>query len=598
MSSQSRINAALLGSLFLMFAVFLVSSPAFAQSDSTPKWDLFLGYQWLHPGGSVPTPLGNPAAPTPFKIPDMSAGFGTALTYNFDRYWGGEFDFGHNWGNDNYELTVSGGPRFMVRTDGMNYFIHALISYNRLNVSLLSPNNGIGAILGGGMDLPVTKRFSLRLFEADYVWARHNYSDQADQQFPSLRRPQFQGARLRTGLVFNWGGGPELTPTVSCSLQPTEVMAGQPITATANASNFNPKHPVTYKWSSNGGTVTGKDSTATVDTTNAAPGTYAVSVHVTDPNARKNNEASCSANYTIKPNNPPTISCSANPANVNVGGTATITCSASSPDGVPVRISNWTSSAGTVSGSGNTATLNTTDASPGSLAVSATATDTRGLTSQASTQVMVESPPPPAVSPRIEVLEQRLALHSIYFPTGMPPASNPQAGLVPSQQKTLLDLAKDFREYLQAKPDAHLILEAHADERGSDALNQALTERRAHRVKAFLVENGIPEANLETVAYGKQHNLTAQEVRDSISNNPTMTPEERQRALRNLTVLKWASNRRVDITLKSGATTETSVKQFPFNAADALTLIGGREGEAKKTAPKKRTRAPQTKKPQ
>lgn len=597
MSSHSRISPALLSSLILMFAVVLISSSALAQSDSNPQWDLFLGYQWLHPGGTVPAALGNPAAPTPYRIPDMSTGFGAALTYNFDRHWGGEFDFGHNWGNDNYELTVSGGPRFMVRTDGANYFIHALISYNRLNISLLSPNDGIGAILGGGMDLPISKRFQLRLFEADYVWARHNYANQASQQFPSLQHPQLQGVRLRTGLLFAWGGAPEVSPTASCSVQPTEVMAGQPITATANASNFNPKHPVTYSWSGNGGTVTGKDSTATIDTTNVAPGSYAVSVQVTDPKAKKNNnEARCSANYTIKPNNPPTISCSASPASVVVGATATITCNASSPDGVPVRISNWSASSASISGSGNTAALNTTGASPGSVTVTATATDTRGLSSQASTQVMVESPP---VSPRMEALEQRLALRSIYFPTGMPPAAKPLEGLVPSQQKTLLDLAKDFREYLQAKPDAHLVLEAHADERGSDALNQALTVRRANRVKGFLVENGIPEANIETVAYGKQHNLTAQEVQDSINNNPTLTPEERQRSLRNLTVLKWASNRRVDITLKSGGKTETSVKQFPFNAADALTLIGGRQAEAKpKAASRKRTRPPQTKRPQ
>jgi outer membrane protein OmpA-like peptidoglycan-associated protein len=597
MSSQFRIIPALISGLLLMFAVAMISMPALAQGDYNPKWDLFVGYQWLHPGGTVPAPLGNPAAPTPYKVPDMSAGFGAALTYNFDSHWGGEADFGYNSGNGNYELTVSGGPRFMVRTDGANFFIHGLLSYNRLSVSLLDPNDGIGALLGGGMDLPFSRHVYWRVFQADYAWARHNFPDQASQLFPSLRHAQFDGIRLRTGLVFNWGGAPALTPSVSCSVQPTEVMAGQTITATANATNFNPKHAVTYNWSGNGGRVTGKDSNATIDTTNAAPGTYAVGVRVTDPKAKKNNEASCSANYTIKPNNPPTVSCTVSPTSVVVGGTATITCNVSSPDGVPVRISNWSTSSGAISGSGNTATLNTTGASPGSLTVNATATDTRGLTSQSSTQVMVESPP--AVSPRIEVLEQRLALHSIYFPTGMPPASRPQAGLVPSQQKTLLDLAKDFSEYLQAKPDAHLILEAHADERGSDALNQALTERRASRVKAFLVENGIPEANLETVAYGKQHNLTAQEVRDSINNNPTLTAEERQRALRNLTVLKWASNRRVDVTLKAGGQTQTSVRQFPFNAADALTLIGGREGEAKpKAAPRKRIKQPQTKTPQ
>ena len=49
-------------------------------------------------------------------------------------------------------------------------------------------------------------------------------------------------------------------------MQPTEVMVGEPITATVTASNFNPKHTVTYAWTGNGGQVTGKDTTAQIDT--------------------------------------------------------------------------------------------------------------------------------------------------------------------------------------------------------------------------------------------------------------------------------------------------------------------------------------------
>lgn len=569
----------------MMLAVILSPSPAVAQSDSNPKWDLFVGYQWLHPGGNVPTPFGDPGNPTPFKIPDMSKGFGSALTYNFDPHWGWEFDFGHNWGDGNYETTGSMGPRFIWRSDAGNYFLHTLVSYNRLSVSGLEPKNGIGAILGGGMDLPIRKSISWRLFEADYVWARHNYSDEASGSFPDLRHSSLEGIRLRTGLVFNWGGAPEVAPAVTCSVQPTEVMVGEPITASASASNFNPKHSVTYSWSGNGGAVAGKDATAHIDTTNAAPGSYAVTVHVTDPKAKKNNEASCSANYTVKPlppKNPPTISCSANPSSLDVGGTATINCNASSPDGVAVTVSNWTATSGTINGSGNTGTLNTAGASPGSVTVTATATDARGLSSQGSTQVTLQNPPPPPVSPEIIALEQRLALHSIYFPTGQPAAKNPQGGLVPSQQKTLLALATDFKKYLESKPDAHLILEGHADMRGSDAFNQVLSERRVARVKGYLVENGVPEASIETVAFGKQRNLSIDEVKQSIENNPELTSEERQRALKRIMILKWASNRRVDVTLKAAGQTEKSVRQFPFNAADSLTLIGGREGEAKK----------------
>ncbi|MGA7908648.1 MAG: OmpA family protein [Candidatus Sulfotelmatobacter sp.] len=569
--------------LLISFLVVLACSPAVAQSDSNPKWDWFIGYQWLHPGGTVPTPFTDFSNPAPFKIPDMSKGFGSAVTYNFNPHWGMEFDFGHNWGEGNYETTGSLGPRFMWRTDGANYFLHSMLSFNRLSVGGLKPDNGIGAIMGGGMDLPIRNWLSLRLFEADYVWGRHNYSDFADQTFPNLRHPSLEGVRLRTGLVFNWGGAPALVPAASCSVQPTEVMVGEPITATVTASNFNPKHTVTYSWSGNGGQVTGKDTTASIDTTNAAPGSYTVTAHVTDSKAKTNNEASCSANYTVKPlppKNPPTMSCSASPASAPVGTSVTVTCSCTSPDGVPVSVASWTSSSGTVSGSGSSATLATSGVSPGSVTVGATCTDSRGLTGQASTEVTVEPPPLPPVNKEVEA---RLALgHSIYFPTDQPPIKDPSKGLVASQQQTLIALAADFQEYLRSKPDAHLTLVGHADKRGTPAYNQALSERRVNRVKSFLVEHGVPENSLDTEARGDQHNLTAAEVKESVANDTELTKEERARILRRMQVVIWASNRRVDVRLST--TGQESVRAFPFNATDALTLIGGRQQAQKKVA--------------
>jgi hypothetical protein len=604
MSDRESSKGVIAFGLLMFLAVSLISSPAFAQSDANPKWDLFVGYQWLHPGGTVPAAFSDPNNPTSYKIPDMDKGFGAAATYNLDAHWGAEFDLGHNWGNSNYETTLSLGPRLMWRTDAGNYFLHTLITLNRVGVNGLTANNGIGTILGGGVDLPIRKSLAWRVFEADYDFARHNFADSAAPQFPDLRRPSFNGVRLRTGLVFSWGGAPPVAPTASCSVQPSEVMVGEPITATTTASNFDPKHTVSYSWSATGGQVTGKDTTAQIDTTNAAPGSYTVTAHVTDAKAKHNNEASCSANFTVKPlppKNPPTMSLSASPTSVTPGGTVNLSANCTSPDGVPVTVSSWTSNGGTVTGTGSSATLSTADAKPGSITVSATCTDSRGLTGQASTQVMVENPPPPPPNPEIVELESRLALHSIYFPTAMPPVKTPNAGLLASQRKTLLDLATDFKKYLRSKPEAHLILEGHADIRGTDEYNQALSERRVNRTKSFLVEQGVPEANIETKAYGKQRNLTDAEVKEAVENNPQVTPEERQRSLRNLRTIRMASNRRVDVTLST--TGQSSVRQFPFNAADALTLIGGREAAAKKkaaprkTAPKKTAPRKSTKKP-
>ena len=52
---RGRRTARLLSGAFLgMLAFCLISIAAMAQDDATPKVDIFAGYQWLHPGGTVP----------------------------------------------------------------------------------------------------------------------------------------------------------------------------------------------------------------------------------------------------------------------------------------------------------------------------------------------------------------------------------------------------------------------------------------------------------------------------------------------------------------------------------------------------------------
>jgi len=383
------------------------------------------------------------------------------------------------------------------------------------------------------------------------------------------------------------GAGASAPPALSCSVEPNEVVVGEPVTATVRASNFNLKHTLTYVWtpSNGGGKVIGKDATVQIETTNAAAGSYTVTVHVTDAKQKKNNEASCTSDFVVKPlppKKPPTISISASPTSVPPGGIVNLSASCTSPDGSPVTVSTWTAIAGMVSGDGGLATLNTAGVPPGPITVRATCTDSRGLNAQASTEVMVENPPPPPPSPEIKVMEARLALHSIYFPTAMPPIGNPNAGLVASQRQTLVALAADFKKYLESNSEAHLILEGHTDPRGRTEYDQKLSERRVDCVKSFMVEQGVSETSIDTKAFGALHMLTEAQVKDAIENDPQLSPEERQRALRNMRTIVLASDRRVDITLST--TGQSSVRQFPFNAADALTLIGGRESKTKKTA--------------
>ena len=448
--------------------VALLSGAAMAQETETPKVDIFLGYQWLHPGGTVPSPFTPVNAPIGQKLKDMDKGGGAAATYNFTPHWGLEADYGGSEGDNGSEHTASIGPRFAWRNEGVMFFAHTLFGYNRLNVPLVDTSNGIGAILGGGMDLAVWRRLSIRLFEADYVWAHHNFAHEVSPAFDDLRRPNLEGVRLRTGVVLNFGYPTAVVPAASCSVQPSEVMVGEPVTATASATNFNPKHTLTYNWSSTGGKVAGKDNTATVDTNGVAGGSYVVTARVVDPKMKKGGEASCTANFTVKepPKNPPTMSCSASPTSVQAGTPATITCSCTSPDNVPVSVSTWTASGGSISGDGGTATLNTTGAAAGPITVSATCTDSRGLATPASTQVTVEVPPPPP--------PEASKLSECEFPNKVKPWR------VDNTCKAVLD---DVASRLQHDPDAKLVIVGNA-EPGEKRKN--LAGERAVNSKAYL----------------------------------------------------------------------------------------------------------------
>jgi hypothetical protein len=458
-------------SLFVLLAIFLWSAMALAQQQPVPKVELFTGYQWLNPGGTIPSPNGTFQNPIPFKLPGIPQGVGLSGTYNFTPIFGLEADYGGNWNKFANESTGSIGPRVTWRTDGVNLFAHTMVGINRLTPKGLDPSDGFGAVLGGGIDLTMWKHIYIRLFEADYVLGRQNFSANASPVFPDLRHPVLEGARLRGGLVWNFGFQPETPPTAACQVQPAEVMVGEPITATATGSNFDQKHTLTYTWSSNGGKVTGKDNTASIDTNGVAGGSYTVTAHVADAKRKKNGEATCTANFTVKepPKNPPTMSCTANPASVQAGTPSTITCTCTSPDNVPVTVSNWTASAGTVSGTDNTATLNTNGAPSGQITVTASCSDSRGLNSSSSTTVNVENPPPPPPPP-----PTASKLSECDFPNPAKPWR------VDNTCKAVLD---DVAQRLQHEADAKVVIVGNADPKEK---RKNLAGTRAVDAKAYL----------------------------------------------------------------------------------------------------------------
>jgi len=160
---------------------------------------------------------------------------------------------------------------------------------------------------------------------------------------------------------------------------------------------------------------------------------------------------------------------------------------------------------------------------------------------------------------------------SVYFPTNRPHNLKTDAALLPSEQDALKTLAESFKTYLTAEPGAHLVLCGHADKRGPVSYNQKLSERRAELAKRFLVEQGVPEANLETQAYGKEQNLTEAQVKQLIDQNTNLSADERKKALAKIQTVVLANNRRVDIKLST--TGQESARMYPFNSSDYMALV-------------------------
>lgn len=78
-------------------------------------------------------------------------------------------------------------------------------------------------------------------------------------------------------------------------------------------------------------------------------------------------------------------------------------------------------------------------------------------------------------------------------------------------RETLTRDAQVIKGILSGDPGFTIVVEGHCDERGSEEYNLALGDRRALAVKEFLVQLGIPDANLKTISYGKERPVCTDE---------------------------------------------------------------------------------------
>jgi hypothetical protein len=467
-------------------AWFFLATAAIAQ-NACQKDEIFGGYSWLAPNGY---------GDLDYKINDIPSGFDASNTYylpgahNVGILLDGSGHFHGGTTPPNLQNGSNNSTAVGYALGGLQYKFHAntLSPFFRgfLGAASISPDCCHGnewsfaAGGGGGLDLNVAPRFSIRLIQADYIYSSYSHV------FPSTHSTAWNSARLAAGLVFNLGNycaRPQ--PVCTASASPKEVNQGEPVHLSSTGTEFVPKHLLVYAWTITGGKLSSpKIESPDVDTTGLGPGTYTASTTITDPKLKKLNSATCSATFVVlSPPLKPLVKCASDVPKIDPGQTANITMTAASPDNRPMNFT-WTTTGGQLSGSGGTTTaLTATNNDAGStITVTGTATDDRSLSDSCTVQVSIAKLPPPCL--KLEDWGKCTFEKDHRHPTR-----------VDNDCKDTLDA---LALKLQSKLNGKLVIVGAEDESES-AREQSFAAHRAVNVKYYLTEDGSTQIDADRI---------------------------------------------------------------------------------------------------
>jgi hypothetical protein len=358
--------------------------------------DLYAGYGYYHPVNSdINEVLYQPINP----------GTVASITGYFNRYVGLQAEgtiSPHGRGACLY--TAQAGPVVRYSKNRFVPFAHALFGTARVDGPALQTCTwGYGGTAGVGFDyiLPAFgNHIALRPIQADYSYSHVDYGVSTARENGGIGK--INAYRLSAGLVLRLGAVSGPPPVqLGCTVQPVDVLPGDPVQVTAVPANLNARRAAAYHWTTTGGQISGSAETATIATAGLASGDYTVSGHLSQ-GIRPGMTADCTAGFRIHGFEPPTISCSAAPGSVMPGQTATITTIARSPQNRTLTYS-YSASSGQINGNGATVTLATAGDTPGRVTVTCNAVDDAGHTATATTTVSISAPPVP-VAPSVRAL--------------------------------------------------------------------------------------------------------------------------------------------------------------------------------------------------
>jgi len=98
--------------------------------------------------------------------------------------------------------------------------------------------------------------------------------------------------------------------------------------------------------------------------------------------------------------------------------------------------------------------------------------------------------------------------HIVYFDFDVSNVNNTYA--------TILDAHAKF---LNANTDVNVLIEGHADERGTPEYNIALGERRAKAVQTYLENMGVSSSQLSVVSYGEEKPMVKDRTESAFAKN-------------------------------------------------------------------------------
>jgi outer membrane protein OmpA-like peptidoglycan-associated protein len=192
-------------------------------------------------------------------------------------------------------------------------------------------------------------------------------------------------------------------------------------------------------------------------------------------------------------NRPPTVKARCEPCIVEVGKGATVSATATDPDGDPLKCT-WTTPTGKLANPNELQTLWTAPMQEGSVPVTITCTDGKGGTASDTVTIQVVKPP---------VKEYKF--EDVHFDFD-------RYSLRPEAARILDEAVRAMQE----NTGLSLEIDGHTCNIGTAEYNLALGERRATSVREYLTSRGIGAERLRTVSYGEErpkHDNAREETR-------------------------------------------------------------------------------------